>query len=35
MFFPQTAAYYTGTLTVTDASGTAQVVTITGIGVSP
>jgi hypothetical protein len=35
MFFPQTAAYYTGKLTVTDASGTAQVVTITGTGVSP
>lgn len=33
-FIPQEAKYYTGTLTVKDASGTAQVVSITGTGVS-
>lgn len=33
-FYPQTAKIYHGSLTITDASGTAQVVTITGTGVS-
>ena len=33
-FLPQAAAYYTGTLTITDASGMAQKVSITGTGVS-
>ncbi len=33
-FFPQAAKIYSGQLTVTDASGTSQVVTITGTGVS-
>jgi streptogramin lyase len=31
-FTPQTNKYYTGTLTITDGSGTAQKVTITGTG---
>lgn len=33
-FYPQSAAYYTGTLTVTDGAGIAQKVSITGTGVS-
>jgi len=33
-FNPQGAQYYTGTLTITDASGTAQKVSITGTGIS-
>jgi hypothetical protein len=33
-FNPQNAQYYTGTLIITDASGTAQKVAITGTGVS-
>ena len=33
-FIPQGAQYYTGTLTITDGSGTAQTVPITGTGVS-
>jgi hypothetical protein len=33
-FFPQAAEYYTGTLTITDGSGMAQKVPITGTGVS-
>ncbi|MGA3042287.1 MAG: choice-of-anchor D domain-containing protein [Bryobacteraceae bacterium] len=33
-FYPQGAEYYTGTLTITDGSGTAQEVPITGTGVS-
>jgi streptogramin lyase len=33
-FIPQNASIYNGTLTITDASGTAQKVTIIGVGVS-
>lgn len=33
-FYPQSSAYYTATLTVTDAAGIAQNVSITGTGVS-
>lgn len=33
-FFPQAAQIYNATLTITDASGTAQKVIITGTGIS-